>query len=127
MWNTGTRRFRDRVVVAFGLTILGTCAIPAFAQSSNVVVQWNRAALQGVRDSKIGPPMVARALFIIHNCIYDAWAAYDHKARGTVLAALSVGQNRSGPQRTRTRRSASQPTARPWICSPVTKQQCLIL
>jgi len=85
MWNTGTRRFRDRVVVAFGLTILGTCAIPAFAQSSNVVVQWNRAALQGVRDSKIGPPMVARALFIIHNCIYDAWAAYDHKARGTVF------------------------------------------
>src|SRR5216110_901062 len=51
----------------------------------NVVVQWNNAALQGVRDSKLGPPMVARALFVIHNCIYDAWAAYDKKAIGTVF------------------------------------------
>ena len=73
------------MAVAVALTILGNSAIPAFAQSSNVVVQWNDAALQGVRDSKMGPPMVARALFIIHNCIYDAWAAYDHGARGTVF------------------------------------------
>jgi PAP2 superfamily len=85
MWNIRTCRFRDRVAVAVALTILGHCAIPAFAQSSHVVVQWNNAALQGVRDSKMGPPMVARALFIIHNCIYDAWAAYDDRARGTVF------------------------------------------
>jgi hypothetical protein len=30
--------------------------------------------------------MVARALAIAHTCIYDAWAAYDHKAVGTCLA-----------------------------------------
>jgi hypothetical protein len=29
--------------------------------------------------------MVARALAIAHTCIYDAWAAYDHKAVGTRL------------------------------------------
>jgi len=52
----------------------------------NVVIQWNNAALQGVRDSKIGPPMVARALAIVHTCIYDAWAAYDQHALGTQLA-----------------------------------------
>lgn len=51
----------------------------------NVVIQWNEAALQGVRDSKIGPPMVARALAIVHTCIYDAWAAYDEHALGTQL------------------------------------------
>ena len=51
----------------------------------SVVIQWNDAALQGVRDSKIGPPMVARALAIIHTCIYDAWAAYDERALGTQL------------------------------------------
>src|SRR6059058_3070768 len=50
-----------------------------------VVIQWNKAFLQGVRDSKLGPPMVARALAIGHTCIYDAWAAYDHKAVGTRL------------------------------------------
>jgi hypothetical protein len=46
-----------------------------------VVVIWDSAALQGVRDS--GPPMVARALAIVHTCIFDAWAAYDKRAVGT--------------------------------------------
>ena len=50
-----------------------------------VVIQWNEAFLQGVRDSKLGPPMVARGLAIGHTCIYDAWAAYNHKAVGTRL------------------------------------------
>ncbi len=52
----------------------------------SVVVRWNNALLQGVRDSKLGPPMVARALAIVHTCIYDAWAAYDQKAVGTRLS-----------------------------------------
>jgi hypothetical protein len=50
-----------------------------------IVVQWNAAALQGVRDSRFGPPMVARALAIVHTCIFDAWAAYDKKAFSTQL------------------------------------------
>ena len=49
------------------------------------MVQWNNAALQGVRDSKLGPPMVARALAIVHTCIFDAWSAYDKEAVGTRL------------------------------------------
>lgn len=85
MTNSRTLRlsFRDTSVRAFAIVLVW--AIPALAQSPNVVVQWNNAALQGVRDSKIGPPMVARALFVVHNCIYDAWAAYDHTAVGTVF------------------------------------------
>lgn len=55
--------------------------------SPNVVIQWNQAALQGVRDSKLGPPMVSRALAIVHTCIYDAWAAYDKRALGTRLGS----------------------------------------
>ena len=85
MTNPHTCQFRLRNAVAVALAILSICALPALAQSPNVVVQWNDAALQGVRDSKIGPPMVARALFIVHNCIYDAWAAYDRTAVGTVF------------------------------------------
>ena len=53
------------------------------ARSDNVVLQWNAAVLQGVRDSRLGPPMVARALAIVHTCMYDAWAAYDPVAVGT--------------------------------------------
>jgi Domain of unknown function (DUF6851)/VCPO second helical-bundle domain len=51
----------------------------------SAVVAWNEAFLRGVRESQLGPPMVARALAIAHACIYDAWAAYDHKAVGTRL------------------------------------------
>lgn len=85
MTNSRTLRlsFRNTSVRAFAIVLVW--AIPALAQSPNVVVQWNNAALQGVRDSKIGPPMVARALFVVHNCIYDAWAAYDHTAVGTAF------------------------------------------
>lgn len=53
----------------------------------SIVVRWNAAALQGVRDSKLGPPMVARALAIVHTSVYDAWAAYDRRAIGTRLGA----------------------------------------
>jgi hypothetical protein len=55
------------------------------ATTPNIVVRWNQALLQGVRESKLGPPMVARALAVAHTCIYDAWAAYDRVAVGTRL------------------------------------------
>jgi hypothetical protein len=68
------------------LLLLPRTAVRAVAAPrDSAVVQWNGALLQGVRDSKLGPPMVARALAIAHCCIYDAWAAYDHKAVGTRL------------------------------------------
>jgi PAP2 superfamily len=75
------------MLVAFaGMTLSIAASTPVSAQiAPTVVVQWNDAALQGVRDSKIGPPMVARALAIIHTCIFDAWAAYDRRAKGTQL------------------------------------------
>jgi hypothetical protein len=53
------------------------------AAASNVVIQWNNAALQAIRDTHYGPPMVARALAILHTCIYDAWTPYDPIARPT--------------------------------------------
>src|SRR6266566_4856092 len=55
----------------------------AVSPRDSVVLLWNEAFLQGVRESKLGPPMVARALAIVHTCMYDAWAAYDRQAIGT--------------------------------------------
>jgi hypothetical protein len=62
-----------------------------------VVVMWDSAALQGVRDSHIGPPMVSRALAIVHTCIFDAWAAFDKRAVGT-----QFGGELRRPERERT-------------------------
>ena len=67
----------------------------AHLRSDSVVLRWNAAALQCVRESRLGPPMVARALAIAHTCIYDAWAAYDRLAVGTRLG----GELRAPPSR----------------------------
>src|SRR4051794_31639393 len=70
------------------VSLLAFCAVAKPpAPSPNLVIQWNQAALQGVRDSKLGPPMVSRALAIVHTCMYDAWAAYDEHALGTRFGA----------------------------------------
>lgn len=55
------------------------------APHDSLELHWNEAFLQGVREAKLGPPMVARGLAIGHTCIYDAWAAYDAHAVGTRL------------------------------------------
>jgi len=53
--------------------------------SDNVVLSWNRAALEAVRQTRMGPPIVARALHVLHAAMYDAWAAHDDLAFGTRL------------------------------------------
>lgn len=57
----------------------------AHARTDSVVVRWNQAFLEGVRESTLGPPMVSRALAIVHTAVYDAWVAYDRDAVGTRL------------------------------------------
>lgn len=84
------RRFVVAVVaVALFVTGLTTPASPATSQAflpgDSVTLRWNMAALSAVRSSTLGPPMVARALAVVHTCIYDAWAAYDATAVGTRL------------------------------------------
>ena len=57
---------------------------------ANIVTDWNNAALAEVRASKLGPPMVARALAIAHTCMYDAWAQYDALAVATTVLRGSL-------------------------------------
>src|SRR2546428_12049911 len=66
------------------------------ARQRDFVLQWNDVVLEAIRRSTPGPPMVARALAIVHTCIYDAWAAY-----GAVATATQLGRNlrRSSPPR----------------------------
>jgi len=60
-------------------------AINAHAYTPNVVVQWDKAMLEAIRVTRPGPPMTARALAVVNTCMYDAWAAYDSKAVGTMM------------------------------------------
>ena len=54
----------------------------AFSAGNTVVTKWNEAALDAIRTTHPGPPIVARSLAITHTCMYDAWTAYDNKAKG---------------------------------------------
>lgn len=49
------------------------------------MIEWNQAALQAIRDTKMGAPMASRTLAVVHTCMYDAWSAYDEHAVGTQL------------------------------------------
>jgi len=58
-------------------------------------VTWANSALDAIRNlghnpnpterARIGPPMVARSLALLHTAIYDAWAIYDIQAVPTQL------------------------------------------
>jgi hypothetical protein len=82
------RAFGDmNCLLIVALLTIVPCEIRAYAAQPNLsaAIQWDSAALQGVRDAKLGAPVVARALAIVHTCMYDAWAAYDEHAVGTQL------------------------------------------
>ncbi|MBL8305555.1 MAG: vanadium-dependent haloperoxidase [Rubrivivax sp.] len=63
-------------------------------------VKWAHAALEAIRHigatgvgaerNRIGPPMVARSLALLHTAIYDAWALHDLQALPLRLSAARV-------------------------------------
>lgn len=61
--------------------------VPPSPSEPTVVVQWSSTTLEAIRETHPGPPMVARALAMVHTAIFDAWAAYDDVAVGTRLGA----------------------------------------
>ena len=63
------------------------------AGTENAVLTWNDAALRVIRQMVPGPTITARALAILHTCVFDAWAAYD----GTAVPTVRHGQWRRPP------------------------------
>jgi len=51
--------------------------------ADQLVVLWNNTTLQAMRNVHPSLPVSARALAIVHTCMYDAWAAYDSTALST--------------------------------------------
>src|ERR1017187_1275063 len=89
MWPCASSSMRCFLILAlFGATtrLQDNALAMAVPSQSNVLLQWNASALQGIRDSKLGAPVAARALAVVHTCMYDAWAAYDERAVATQLA-----------------------------------------
>jgi hypothetical protein len=66
---------------------------PAEGSGDNVVLLWSATTLEAIRQSSLPPPAVARALAIIHTCMYDAWAAYDPVAAGVHFGGKAASGN----------------------------------
>ncbi|MBM4440969.1 MAG: phosphatase PAP2 family protein [Candidatus Rokubacteria bacterium] len=91
----------DRAFVTLAAFVL--VALSTSAAGATAVRDWNAAALEELRNGKLGPPMAARALAIAHTCMYDAWAAYDKDAAGTIF-----GDDLRRPPREHTRRNKAE-------------------
>jgi membrane-associated phospholipid phosphatase len=83
--------FIQRRLLLSMAVLTGTLLFPANAAHAqptgrdNVAILWDQAALNAVRITRTTPPVAARALAILHTCMFDAWAAYDDVAQGTRL------------------------------------------
>jgi hypothetical protein len=65
-----------------------------------ISVKWTHAALEAIRHigatgvgvdrNRIGPPMVARSLALLHTAIYDTWAVHDVQALPVRLGTAQV-------------------------------------
>jgi hypothetical protein len=62
---------------------LAACGNQMLAPRARTVLDWNRLTLQAIGNAP-DALAAARALAILHTCMYNAWAAYDDNARQTV-------------------------------------------
>lgn len=69
------------MLLSASVTALLAVSPTVFAAGNTVITKWNDAALEAIRITHPGPPIVARSLAITHTCMYDAWAAYDSRVR----------------------------------------------
>src|SRR5512146_404730 len=74
-------KFLPVVLIVLVLSAAGArAAVPGEQPGDNAVLLWNEALLQAIRDGKPGPTVVARAIAVVHTCMFDAWSAYDSVA-----------------------------------------------
>lgn len=65
-------------------------AATAVNSEASVALRWAQTAVEAVRTSGLAPTAIARALAVVHTCMYDAWAAYD---------AVAAPSHAGGPDR----------------------------
>lgn len=93
---------RSAVVVricAVTVLLVAAVGVSVALAEPTLVVKWNDVLLECVRRSKIGPPMVARAVGVTHTCGFDAWAVYDDIAVPTMGEARRPAAERTAANR----------------------------
>ena len=69
------------------VAVLVLCVTSNATPADNVALQWNETTLDAIRNTSAAPPVAARAFAMTHTAIFDAWAAYDEFAEGTLFGS----------------------------------------
>jgi hypothetical protein len=80
---------------------MSTCLTsPLVAQKTNVVIEWNRIALDCIKSTHTGPTVAARALSMVHTSMFDAWSIYDPNSRPVVPFDVEYDLKRARSEQT---------------------------
>lgn len=91
--------------LAVGLNATWTFANPG-KDYDNLVLRWNEAYLQAIREARPSAPVASRILAVAHTCIYDAWTAFDSKAVGVHFNTQGEQRLKPSPDTERNRQIA---------------------
>lgn len=81
------RTFVARTATLSASFALAAVSRPAQAAGVSAVIVWNRALTSAIAATRTQAPIAARACAMVHEAVYNAWAAYDAVAAFT-LAGL---------------------------------------
>lgn len=69
---------------AAGTTLGLASTAQAHSRGPSVVIGWNRVLTAAIASNSVGPTVAARALSMVYEAVYNAWAAYDWRADFTL-------------------------------------------
>ena len=81
-------------VVGTGLALMNNVGAKDVVEAS-VLIGWNVAVTSAIALARLGPTTAARALSMVYEAVYNAWACYDNKASFTLLGL----RKRAPPER----------------------------
>jgi hypothetical protein len=74
-----------KILLILGAGLLASTLLCSNAMAGTLVTEWDDVTLDAIRAVHPAPTVVSRSLAMVHTSIFDAWAAYDSKAAGTLL------------------------------------------
>ena len=81
-------------VVGTGLALMNNVGAKDVVEAS-ALIGWNVAVTSAIALARLGPTTAARALSMVYEAVYNAWACYDNKASFTLLGL----RKRAPPER----------------------------
>lgn len=77
------RHFLARATAAGALPVLSTATRAAY-RGPSIIIGWNKVLTAVIASNSLGPTVAARAISMVYEAAYNAWAAYNWRAEFTL-------------------------------------------